>query len=100
MPIIKRNVKTNTINTNERLVILDNIISTSLGNLSSKELLLTKLNKLIPYQISSRTLDLDLSDLRELIKADKVALLFSKKDGYHYFPNKGYRYFKIGRAHV
>ena len=94
MPINKRNVKTNTINTNERLVILDNIISTSLGNLSSKELLLTKLNRLIPDKISSRTLDIDLSNLRELIKADKVALDFNKKEGYHYIPDKGYRYFK------
>ena len=94
MPIIKRNVKTNTINTHERLVILDNIISTSLGYLSSKKLLLAKLNRLIPDKISSRTLDIDLSDLRELIKADKVALLFNKKDGYHYYPDKGYRYFK------
>ena len=94
MPIKKSKVNTNAKNTNERLVLLDNIISTSLGNISSKKLLLTKLNKLIPHTISSRTLDIDLRDLRDLIKADKVALLFNNKDGYHYFPNKGYRYFK------
>jgi len=81
----------------DRLKVIDLLVSNSRG-LLSREQLLVKVNTYLPYnkKRTVQTLDLDIKELRKLLKEEQneVTLQYDNERGYHYFPDSNYRHFK------
>jgi len=81
----------------DRLKIIDLLVSNNRGSLSSKQLL-EQVNRLLPYnkKRTKQTLDKDIKDLRDLLKEEQseIILDWNTERGYHYYPDAHYRHFK------